>query len=102
MKRSKLIKLCWTGAIVCAVVLALLLSGCSNFSSVQPVMRDNVMTIVVTEAPDLPKGVLGMAKQSGGMCFIYLRKYPTCIGHEVMHCLSGHWHGTTPNGEYCD
>ena len=78
-----------------------ILSGCSSFDAPKPIMQKNVMTIVVTESKDLPPGVLGMAKESGGLCFIYLREYPYCLQHEVRHCLEGAWHGSQPNSEDC-
>lgn len=100
MKRKTATSLCMVGASLCAVALAVLLSGCS-FNPPKPVMQRNVTTITVVESKDMPPRKLGGAIYSGDNCIIVLREYPYCLQHEVRHCLEGEWHGNAPNDDDC-
>lgn len=80
------------------LLLSLLLAGCAYHPTYEMV-RDTT-TITVREVPGLEQR--GLAVWEGEQCVIVLRKYPECLGHEVMHCLSGYWHNGVPNDDYCD
>ena len=75
----------------------ILLAGCSDEP---PALHRNTTTVTVIEAPELD--TRGRAIWDSEHCTIFLREYPKCLTHEMMHCLSGKWHGNLPNDDYCD
>ena len=89
-------------AILAPALAVLVLSGCEVFDATQPVIGRNVFTVSVEEG-DLPTNVNGMATyyEKLGVCAIVLRKYPTCLAHEMRHCVEGAWHDERPNSEDC-
>lgn len=99
MKRSTIIRICWACSAACVLALTLLLSGC--VADPLPKMARNSAQILVVENPNLPANVLGTYKWFGNMCVIYLREYPTCMAHEVRHCLEGDWHGDRVSNRDC-
>jgi hypothetical protein len=61
-------------------------------------IKQNTVSLTVLENPNLD--TLGRAYWSDGKCIIVLKEYPTCLAHEVRHCLEGHWH-KTPSDRDC-
>lgn len=78
---------------------ALLLAACDNPYGVS-LPEERTVEVTVIEAPTLD--TRGRAIWQGDKCTIFLREYPLCLGHEMMHCLSGSWHEEIPNDDYCD
>lgn len=87
-------------AALCALALVML-SGCSSFDAPKPVLERSTMRITVVESQNLPPNVLGNATWHGDWCVITLREYPTCLQHEVRHCLEGNWHYGRDTTEDC-
>ena len=56
-------------------------------------------TIVIEEDTELE--TLGRQQTVGGICFIKLKKYPTCLQHEVRHCIEGNFHEGRKSDEDC-
>ena len=56
-------------------------------------------TIVIEEDAELE--TLGRQQTVGGICFIKLKKYPTCLQHEVRHCIEGNFHEGRKSDEDC-
>lgn len=84
-----------------ALLGCLLLSGCSVFSTpptAEP--QRKAFTFDLRIEPGLD--IAGLALSDGQTCTVFLREYPTCLKHEIRHCIEGDWHGSEPNGEDCD
>ena len=81
---------------------ALLLGGCATFSA-PPKQLPEVYTFRYDLRLDPSLPTLGHAQWSRdeGYCIVTLREYPTCLLHELRHCLEGHWHDKRPNDEDC-
>lgn len=85
------------------LISILLLSGCSMFNAnIHPAYDSSEIKIRVLESPELSDGVLGYSVRSEETCIIVLKQYPTCLLHELRHCLEGPWHGSEMNGDYCN
>jgi hypothetical protein len=82
------------------IFLLLLLSALAGCADPQTYIFERKTTkVTVVEVKRLP--TLGRATWVNGMCYIALREYPTCLAHEVRHCLEGKWHGNEPNHDDC-
>lgn len=81
---------CGYGAAVCALLLCLLLTACTSLGAPRPVLERTASIINVKIDPTLT--TLGHAQWAGQLCTVTLREYPTCLAHEVRHCLEGLWH----------
>ena len=79
------------------LLLCLLLTGCAAPQTYT--LERKTVKITVVEVKQLP--TLGRAAWSKDTCFIALREYPKCLGHEVRHCLEGKWHGDSLNDSDC-
>lgn len=82
------------------IFLILLLSALAACADTQTyTLERKTVKITVVEVKQLP--TLGRASWSKDTCFIALREYPKCLGHEVRHCLEGKWHGDSLNDSDC-
>jgi len=75
------------------------IQGCAVFQDEPPKMEISQSSITVLINPNLDTA--GRSWKYDDTCIIQLSEYPGCLGHEVMHCLSGQWHGTEDNDDYC-
>lgn len=83
-----------------ALLGAILLAGCDDFDPAPAAPQRSTSLITVTIDPNLKTD--GWAHWKGNTCLITLRRYPVCLGHEVRHCLEGHFHPEgTRSGEDC-
>lgn len=97
MKRTAAIRLCWAGALACALALAVLLSGCAQPAPV--IIRDRAYVTVelvdtITHANPAVTVYGSTACSTVGICTIKIRRetYPACLGHELRHVFEGNWH----------
>lgn len=72
------------------ILICLLLTGCAAFDPEPYNLQRNISTITVEVDPMLE--TLGQATVAGDKCIVVLREYPTCLAHEIRHCLEGSWH----------
>ena len=86
-----------------AALFVLLFStvACTGQPTVTHEYREPVMTsfhLIVVRNEELPQGIAAYAtwNQTEKWCVIEYREayYSNeCLGHELRHCLEGHWHG---------
>lgn len=79
------------------LLLCMALAGCTAPQAYT--LERKTVKVTVVEVKQLP--TLGHAAWTGDTCFIALREYPTCLQHEMRHCLEGKWHGDTKNDDDC-
>lgn len=84
---------------LCASLLVAVLVACASFDTPEPVLERTASIITVKIDPTLT--TLGNSQWSGQLCTITLREYPTCLAHEVRHCLEGKWHGNRVSNRDC-
>lgn len=99
--------------ILTLAALLLLLQGCATFESQQTPLRmytQNPTVVVTVEIDPLLNTRLGRedwlgysmhVKGGGNRCHIVLKEYPICLGHEMIHCLSGNFHKGHASDDWC-
>jgi len=75
-------------AVGCLLVSLVLLTGCKGQHA--QVIEQDTFLFKMTIDPKLE--TLGLAEWSPSFCKIWLREYPTCLLHEIRHCIEGEWH----------
>ncbi len=86
------------------LLLILLLSGCASLPHPEyPINNNNVRVQVNIVAQPINNGVKvkAFATWGKGWCVITIKEseYPACLGHEMLHCISGQWH--VGENEWC-
>ena len=83
-----------------SAALLINLAGCSAFAPTinqSDLMQDNFQLIFRFDDNPMPsrRGAVASAQWGNGACIIRMKPdYFTnrCLGHELLHCLLGHWH----------
>lgn len=103
MKRKRLIAGCFSGAALCGAALVLL-TGCDSnaFGHPPATLKRSEFTVKVREA-ELAANVYGLSvwDEAGQTCHVILLQYPTCLLHEIRHCIEGNWHPGDETTEDC-
>jgi hypothetical protein len=84
-------------ALLCVVILGML-SACAAAPPL-PIISASSFTLKIAQAPTLD--TQGRAVYGPGQCYVFLRQYPTCLLHEIRHCIEGNWHEEALNDDDC-
>lgn len=89
--------------VFCLAMASLMLNGCSTQKKE---FAEKSFHISVSEDFYIkPQGMARLVYDDKGVlksCHIVLKHYPTCLLHELRHCIEGDWHPRDePNTEDC-
>lgn len=80
--------------------------GCANTPPKPTIMQTSfAFELVIDSSVSSQHSTLGVtygrAEYAPGYCRITLREYPTCLLHEIRHCIEGDFHPNIDSVEDC-
>jgi len=97
MNRRLITRIVWGYAVLCLLALA----ACDSFDAPTPTIKYPGFVTTIKVDPTLPTLGLSHNYPELGICEITLREYPTCLLHEIRHCIEGNWHEGRTSDEDC-